>query len=418
MVRSLDEPFDGQVSGWNYGSPRALGWITDPDEIAKIRADPLADRILVVLRDLQADGLLPVGPRGVGYILLGRLVGGRQVIKEKKKYETTGLSQRQRNAVLAGFYDFQDVGDTLTALRRARLVHMSWVIDGRTEDFNPLVALNAEAVRQKVEEVAKRFGPDILAVGPVYTEWWVEAKGLARVVSNLLTPFGVSCYSGSGDIPLPAIVACARRIATALDDGKDVVICIVGDFDIDGLGNADRFIADAEAFLEHDGWEGLVDWRWVAPQPAHVTRWPDLRAAQEPGKTVGNKSIPWTLQGEALLRGGVLATIVTEEMDDILDAEAYETTKTTWTETHAPVIEQHIGTSWDDEDDGGGDDPDDDDPGGGVPPEPEPEPTPPTLSESVQASIAATVRKKALEAGFTEEELDAIGNEPEPDEGD
>lgn len=361
MVRALGEAFTGVFSGWEYNDPRAFGWVDDADEIARIACDPLAMEVTAVLARLQADGLLPVGPRGVGYVMLGTTVNGRKVIKTKKNYGPPG-TKSERIAFLADFYDFQDIGDTLVAMRRARLIPMAWVLDGRTESHNPLVAINAEAVRQSAERVAKAFGPDFLADQHVYCEWWCEAQGLARTVANLLTPYGISVYSGSGDNPLPAVEACARRIRKALRAGKTVVICIVGDFDLDGLENADRFERDVEAFLEHDGLDNRVDWRWVAPQPFHLLRWPILRAAQEAGKSRGDKSLDWTMQGEALLRGGVLATIVKEEMegrdplprfdaDDpgiegVFDMDEYEATQETWDDKHAPVIASHLGTVW------------------------------------------------------------------------
>jgi hypothetical protein len=354
MVRARGEEFVGYFTGWTYSAPRAFGWITDYDKVQNIEDDPLAIRVVAELAQLRVDGLLPVGPRGVGYILLGRTVNGRTVVKDKGDLiapgEDAAATPQERKAIrrayLADFYDFADIGDTLVALRRARLVSMDDVLDGRTENHNPLVALNANQVRRTLEAWSKRFRPNVLNDQNVYTEWWCEAQGLARAVANLLTPYGISVYSGSGDNPVPAVAACAERLQVAREADKDVVVCIIGDYDVDGRENADRFVQDVEAFLSEDGYDGQVEWRWVAPLPAHITRWPDLAAAQEPGKSKGVKSLPWTMQGEALLRGGVLATIVTEEAEDILDMEQYEDTLGVWQTLHSTTILKHTGTKW------------------------------------------------------------------------
>ena len=356
MPRVRGSAFTGYFTGWLYTSPRAVGWVTDPDVVDRIENDPLAQAVLDAFANLRAVGLLPVGPRGIGYVLLGQDIGPvgdeRHVVKEKP---TGG----------GAFYSFADIGDTITALRRCDLLPMEDVLDGRTECISHDVAVNANHVRRTLKAWAAGFGPDILEDQEVFNEWWVEAQGLAQAVGNVLGDWGIECYSGSGDNPLAAVEAASRRYIEALENGKTVVVCIIGDWDIDGRGNADRFYEDVEAFMEAEGWDGQIDWRWIAPiLPDHVNRWGQLAAAMEPGKTSGKglgvKTLTNTMQGEALLRDNILATIIRETIEGragaiggwpsvlggVLNMGTVRLTQRHWEDVEAPIIDANLGTTW------------------------------------------------------------------------
>ena len=373
MVRSAGEPFDGRISGWEYTAPRAYGFITDLYEIARIEDDPLSIAILVTFQRLAANGNLPVGPRGVGYILLGQVIGGRTVIKAKdKSMVPAGVSGR---TFWKDFIDFQDIGDTITVLRRAGLLDFNSVADGRSDASTPLVAVNADEVRRRLQAVADGFEPNILHDQDVFTECWVEAAGLVQLVGRILGPYGISVYSGSGDVPLTALRLAAKRYERALRHGKDVVVMIVGDRDIDGIENADRLVEDVEGLLPA-AHQNEITWNWVAPRPQHFTRWAtELGPAFGGPKRRGDKILAETMQAEGLLRDAVipgtnppereaiLRTILREAVEGvegaenvlavpgILDMATVEATQDHWENVEEPLIGGALDNWWVTEDD-------------------------------------------------------------------
>ena len=283
--------------------------------------------------------------RGIGYRLLGTVVGGRTVVKDKQKIDTPGMDPAARRRHLAGFYDFADIGDTITTLRRCDQLEWRWVSDGRTDEIDPTIAIDAAGVKKQLRAYADQFGPDILHDQDVYVECWCEAADLARLVAGLLEPYGISVYSGSGDIPVPAVRYAALRYWAELSGRtpgrrrRRVVVLIIGDFDIDGLENADRFVEDTEAFIRPE-FRGRIDWRWVAPRPEHLTRWDaTLRPAAGPAVVKPGRMVPATLQAEALIRDDILRTILTESVEGILDMDQVEATRENWDAIERPLID-------------------------------------------------------------------------------
>lgn len=341
MPRPTSPPFEGFFTGWTYGSPRALGMIHGPTRTGPIGADPLSKAVLRAYAAAAAAGTLPVGPRGIGYILLGTTVGGRRVVKDKQKVETPGMTTAARRKHLAGFYDFADIGDTIVALRRAGLLNWDWVADGRTDSHVPVVAASAAEAVEMLRRWADDIGADILADQHVYIEVWCEAADLAQAVANMMIDYGISVYSGSGDIPVGAVRDAALRYLGEMKDGKHVHVLIVGDFDIDGLGNADRFWEDVCTHLTQRG-SDLADitLEWVAPLPAHLTEFAaDLAAAAGgPVAKADGRALGFTLQAEALVRGGVLRTVLTRRVEALLDMEGVEGTRLRWSDLHAPAL--------------------------------------------------------------------------------
>ena len=348
LIRPPGDPFTGRITeelfgvGWTYDQPREYGRITNPALRAWLAAHPLAKRILAVYADFDAEGMLPIGPRGCGYVLLGTTVDGRLTVKEKKKVSPHITGRKARTVLLADYLDFADIGNAIVALRRAALLREDWVADGRSEAINPLVAVNADAVRTRLRRVAEQFGPDILNDQDVHLEAWCEAVDLAQSVGSILADYGVSVYSGSGDVPLPAIIAAAARYESALNAGKEVVVLLIGDYDIDGLGNADRLVEDIEAHLPSRH-RHRIDWRWVAPREEHLDDFPILVAAAGGPVEKSGKELSFTMQAEALVRGGVLQTLLIAEAESVLDMDTVEATRDNWTDIEVPAIEEALG---------------------------------------------------------------------------
>jgi hypothetical protein len=343
LIRPPGLAFDGRISeqllggGWSYASPRAYGLITSAAQVAELRDHPLSMAILPVYADFDTERILPVGPRGCGYVLLDTTIDGRVVVKEKEKVEAHVSGRRARMAALEGYVDFADIGNAIVALRRAAVLDSDWVADGRSESIDPLVAVNAADVKKVLKGWVDDFGPDILHDQEVLVECWCEAADLARSVGAILGEYGISVYSGSGDVPLPAIEAAAKRYEAALRAGKGVVALIVGDLDIDGVGNADRLVEDIEAHLPPD-LQGVVRYEWVAPRLDILTRFPVLSPAAGAGVTRAGKTLTFTMQAEALVRGGALRLLLTEAAEEWLDMAAVEATRSHWDTVIVPEI--------------------------------------------------------------------------------
>jgi hypothetical protein len=326
MVRVRDEEFKGRVSDqvlgtpWIYTMARALGFITDPGEILRITSDPLAIEVMATYRRLSATGMLPIGPRGIGYILLGTTIDGKLVIKTKRKLEVP--SGRTSRSFKGDFIDFEDVGNTIVALRRCRRnrigtteLPFTWVADGRSDKWTPRIAVNAEAVRIWNQNYSKGYAADVLHDQDVYVECWVEAAGLLQVVGNILGHYGIEVYSGSGDVPHTALRHAAGRFLRALREARSVVVPIVGDFDFDGIGNADRLVEDIERLLPAR-YQDEIEWRWVAPTEEQLLVYradlgpavgpPEIKRVHEGKDDEEVRELPMTMQAEGLLRSVTL----------------------------------------------------------------------------------------------------------------
>jgi hypothetical protein len=353
--------------------------------VSRLKDDPLATRILAEFAALADTDTIPVGPRGIGYLLLGTQIDGRLVIKDKDDLDEATFGAKstpQRGEALGSFIDFDEIGDTIVALRRSHengepVLQHEWVADGRTEWVRPLVADNVDQVRETLRNVAATFGPNFLADQDVFVEGWCEAVELAKLIGKYFTPYGIAVYSGSGDVPLPAIQAAAQRYTAALEDGEGVVVLIIGDHDLDGVGNADRLLADIEAHLPKQ-WQGIVTWRWIAPLAEHLARWrATLQPAAGPPKLVIDRKgivtrdLPFTMQADALLRkpadanpDNLLKRIMDEvligrEADPendleaivrILDMETFKATRDHWDTVEQPKLDAAMAPDVEDED--------------------------------------------------------------------
>jgi hypothetical protein len=312
----------GVFTGHHYVQARPLGHAPWRPRAARAA---LLDACREVLTALDADDLLPIGPRAVGYRLIGRTIGDKRLVKSKGDYPK---SERP------GLWDFDDVGKVLTLARRARLIRWEWVSDARADSSSPFVLTDAAAWADTARAIAERATPDVLADQPCRVEVWTEAVDLMALAARIAAAYGVPCFSASGwGGPVPARDAAARWAR----DERPMRVLYIGDLDTDGLELADRNIADAAAFLaDHDHAPEVTVSR-IAVTPEQVRDW---EMPHEPGETSHRNSItvPVVAQAEAIAPAR-LRELLTSAIEDALDLDVLDQTRRRWADEQARIDE-------------------------------------------------------------------------------
>ena len=159
----------GPFTGHHYVSARPLG--NAPWKPRAARA-ALLDACREVLTALEEDDLLPVGPRAVGYRLLGQTIDTKVLVKDKRDHP-----KPERR----GLWDFKDVEAVLNRARRAELIPWEWVSDARADSSHPFVFADASVWAAWACDDLKYAGVDVLAEQPCQVEVWTEAADRSGV---------------------------------------------------------------------------------------------------------------------------------------------------------------------------------------------------------------------------------------------
>jgi len=269
-----------------------------------------------VLATLDADDLLPIGPRAVGYRLLGQTIGGLVMVKDKREHPA---SER------AGLQDFKDVEQVVNLGRRAGKIPWHWVSNARASSSNPYLLADAAAWAQDVRKLAEEAEADIIAGQPRRIEVWTEAADLMALTARIAGEYGVRCFSASGwGGPLMPREA-ALRWKT---DDRPLTIVYLGDLDADGLQIAERNIADAVAFAEDLGLHAEVTVRRVAVTVEQVRDW---EIPHEPGKTSHRNriTVPLVAQAEAIPPAR-LRQLLRSALEELLDMRQVKASRKQW----------------------------------------------------------------------------------------
>lgn len=271
------------------------------------------------LAALAAERLVPIGPRGVGYRLEGRVIGGRKVMKDRE-YDKLSTEEKTRAT------SFSTIGIIVTKARRAGLIDWNHISDARFDTVMPNVFEDVQELASTLLYTALMAKVDPAKDQPVLVEVWSEAADLMALVGRLVGPYGISVFSSSGWTGPKAARDTGQRWEM---DGRPVIILYVGDLDPDGLSIADRIFADAQAFAVGFGMDpDLVEIRRVAVTEQQVTDW---NLSTEPGKTSHRNdiSVPFCCQAEAIpparLRDLLVATV-----EDIFDLDQLDATRQAW----------------------------------------------------------------------------------------
>jgi hypothetical protein len=314
-VNAPKRGYVGVFTGHHYAEARPIG---NADYRPRAGRAELLDACHAVLAVLAADNLVPVGPRAVGYRLIGKTIAGRRIVKDKREHP-----KPER----AGLTDFGDVSAVVNRARRAGLIPWSWVSDARADSSQPFVLSGVKAWAQGARALLDEAEPDVLADQPLRVEVWTEAVDLMALAAKIVAAYGVPCFSASGwGGPVPAREAALRWTS----DERPLRVLYIGDLDPDGLEIAERQIADAAAFTDAMGGADVSVAR-VAVTETQVAAW---TMPHEPGPKTSHRNgitVPVVAQAEAI-PPAELRELLTTELEAVLDLDAIDATRRRWAE--------------------------------------------------------------------------------------
>jgi hypothetical protein len=232
-------------------------------------------------------------------------------------------------------WSFDDVSKVLNLARRGGLIPWEWVSDARAASSLPFVLRDAVDWAQAARELARTAHADVLSDQPVRIEVWTEAADLMELTARITEEeYGVNCYSASGwSGPFAPRAAALRWLA----DGRPVLVLYLGDLDPDGIGIADRNIADTVTFATQEGYRGDLQVRRIGVTAEQVEAW---SMPHEPGKTSHRNgiSVPLVAQAEAIPPAR-LRDLLRSELDAALDLDRADESRRRWREARGRIDE-------------------------------------------------------------------------------
>ena len=310
-----------------YGRHRGprVGWQPKP---GTCEATVLAAAV-DLLREYEPQGLLPIGPRTVTYRLNAR---GTVHAKEGVPYDDLPGGKAKLDAT---------VRNVLTSARRAGIVAWSHIADGRSEADRAGGYTGRNSFLDVLQIDVEEFNLQRLMGQPARVEVWREAEGTMAVVSSVAREWGISTYSGSGDVPVSAQYKAGQRaMFDWLENERPQVILHCGDHDGAGVTNFLAFAENVEAFAG-----GSVDLtvRRFAVTPEQVETLVEPTGWQTPGSGHKWKSWPADWEHAAQLEAfdpPVLRDLLAVAIAEYLDAEILQETISAEAEIRADLAER------------------------------------------------------------------------------
>jgi hypothetical protein len=250
---------------------------------AQIRAD-----IRTVL--LQYGDYWPLGPRQIGYVL----IGGYGYTKTDEHFrKVIYILRRGRRA---NYVSISEDGE-----------ERSWwdaVADGRTPDpLTPPFFASPQDFIDNVLAWAESYSCDLQDGQPVRIVIWVETASLAPQVARVAHLYGVPVYPSSGEVAILAKLELALQVARWAKDGIQTVVLQVGDFDGKGVAIFRVMEADVCSFAQAHGADGMVTFERLAVTREQVERYgldKDPVKISEDGSPPPGPPLPFDAQAEAL----------------------------------------------------------------------------------------------------------------------
>jgi hypothetical protein len=221
--------------------------------------------------------------------------------------------------------------DVLVRARRAGLIPWEAISDGRTAKAAPWVVAGPEDLAQQQLDELPSAQLDRQAGQATRVEVWAEAMGWLPRLERIANDRGVTVYSGSGSVPVPAVRAAATRAIRAFaDHDQRTVVLSIGDLDLNGIRNIARpFEEDLLQMtadlldLHADDAGGLVSVRRLLLTADQVDEHIGERARVRPSREAikAGWPYPFTAQAEALAPE-VRDRIVADAIDALHDVEA------------------------------------------------------------------------------------------------
>lgn len=277
-----------------YTGPMRDGWVPSGPRQPLLIAD-----LVDLYRRHELSGAYPAGrgPRGAFYDLRPQGPSGIRYVKTKD----LPIDPATGRAYLAGvnpdgtiYADQVAVGEALTYARRAGLIPERMVADTRTGSQHTLY-FDTGADDEVDSRIWNLTRAPNLHLNPqefedTRVELWVEAQDFAARAAELVRPFGVEVYSGSGSTSLKLVRDTAQRLAR---HSVPTTVLQIGDCDKYGRSISAHFENDVRAWLtatdDQGGYDRPADWLSVerlALTEEQAQRW-DLLDADGNGEADG-----------------------------------------------------------------------------------------------------------------------------------
>lgn len=212
---------------------------------------------------------------------------------------------------------YKTLGSIIDRARRAGLLDWDFIVD-RTRNLMGNRTYDDPAAL--ISEVERRFFVDLWEDQGVRVEVWVEKEALAGVVQRAALSRGVNYFSCRGYVSQSEMHAAALRHRAYERNGQEVVVVHLGDHDPSGIDmtrdigdRLELFGAGTEVRRIALNFDQIEEFR-PPPNPAKLT---DSRAGGYIGR-FGRSS--WELDA---LNPDVLASLITDEIDSLLDVPSY-----------------------------------------------------------------------------------------------
>lgn len=234
---------------------------------------------------------------------------------------------------------YKNLGDVINDGRMSGLIDWLAIVD-RTRNLASVGTW--ESPSDIITAVSEQFRYDVWKEQPYYVEVWVEKDALAGVIERACVPWRVPYLSCRGYTSQSEMWSAGRRLGRKSDQGKLIRIIHLGDHDPSGIDMsrdiedrlslyAGRKIRVKRIALNMD----QVQQYEPPPNPAKIT---DSRAE---GYIAEYGSESWELDA---LEPSVLNDLITAEIEEVLDQDAWDSEKEREDEARAKL--KSVADNW------------------------------------------------------------------------
>ena len=274
-----------------------------------------SDRI-VTAKKPRPRGFAPWSPNPASQTLIADV---KQVLMDYSSYLPLTVRQVFYRLVATVEYgkterEYKNLCEKVNRAKRARMLNWDDFRDDGITATNPPGYESQQSIEDTLEWLLRQ-GINKQVWQPVQQIVLCEAAGMVPQLERVADGFGVAVMSSSGFDSSTGRYQLAERIVRHCNDGKDVVIQHIGDYDPSGVHVYQSLADDVSEFVNCMG--GDVIFRRVAITPAQIAL---HQLPEAPAKANDNRSFTGsgTVQCEAL-PPDVLASILRFALDQHFD---------------------------------------------------------------------------------------------------
>jgi hypothetical protein len=214
---------------------------------------------------------------------------------------------------------YKRIGDLVSNARLAGLIDWDMIEDRGRETITPPMW---ESPAQIVEAAAAQFAIDRWADQPYHIEVMVEKAALEGVLIPVCRELGIRFTANRGYSSQSAMYEAGKRIARMCANGKEVLVCYLGDHDPSGI-DMTRDVADRLEMFSGD----TIDVNRLALNFDQIGKW---NPPENPAKQTDSRYAAYLLDfGESsweldAVEPATLGDLVREAVAAVRDDELYD----------------------------------------------------------------------------------------------